>query len=78
MLKKEPNDRFLEECNNFRPKINKKSMEIDSRKVEKMKLEMVQDGTENIIDGSSEEEAAAQSVADVQFNRFYALYLQGL
>lgn len=57
------------------PKINKRSISIDKVKVDRIKREL-EDGNENIDGGSSEEND--EYVKPAKFNRFEALYIQGL
>jgi hypothetical protein len=39
-LKREQEEQLLKDCNNFKPKINKRSEAIDKLKVDKIKREM--------------------------------------
>jgi hypothetical protein len=60
-LKKEQDDRLLEECNYFQPKINKKSKVLDKIKADKLKKQIQYSQynrdfeDENINDDTSEE-----------------------
>ena len=71
-LRREKEESFLEENNNFMPRINKRSKSIDKIKVKKIKKEL-EDGNENIDGGSSEEND--EHVSHAKFNRFDALYI---
>ena len=56
-LRKQHDQMIIKECNNFQPKINKKSARMDQKNVQKLKRDMEdQNCTENVCDDSSDEQ----------------------